>query len=76
MEALAEYGVAIFAISALVIVTLGFLKFIKNHVCHSTQAMERLTEMIGNFQGPKHNQRWVSKPQTEQYPKSHLRETK
>lgn len=46
MQALAEYGVAIFAIGALVVVTLSFLKFIKNHVCHSTKASQRLADMI------------------------------
>lgn len=53
----AEYGVAIFAITALVFVICKFLKFIKcqnksstqfmeNHVESSTRASQRLADMI------------------------------
>ena len=46
MEALGEYGVAIFAVGALVTVTLAFLKFLKNHIQHSTRASQRVADMI------------------------------
>jgi hypothetical protein len=46
MSELAEYGVAIVAIGALVVVALAFLKFIRNHVSESTKASQRLADMI------------------------------
>ena len=46
MQPYAEYGVAIFAIAALVFIVCVFLKFIKNHIEHSTRASQRLADMI------------------------------
>ena len=46
MESLAEYGVAVFALGAIVIIVLAFLKFIKNHIQDSTRASQRLADMI------------------------------
>ena len=42
----AQYGVAIFSIGALVYVVHIFVKFLKNHIEHSTRASQRLADLI------------------------------
>lgn len=46
---LPEYGVAIFAIGALVYIVRVFLNFIKNHLEHHTEIDERLANAVNNL---------------------------